>query len=239
MDDAPGFRPLYRQVKELLARRIAGGAFAPGAALPSEQALTAELGVSQGTVRKALDALAADKLVERRQGKGTFVAEVTAESSIFQFFRLARANGERLTPASLTATARRRPAEPDEAARLALDGDEDEVVAMERTRLVDVAPAILERIAVPAALFPGLERREIPNALYTVYQADYGVSILSADEALTAVPAPAEAARALDLDEGSPILSIHRIARDFEGRPVEWRRSLCDTRHLVYAVTLR
>ena len=86
--DRPGFQPLYQQVRELLLAKIASGAWRPAQALPSEQALAGELGVSQGTVRKALDALAAESVVERRQGKGTFVAQHTIESAQFRFFRL-------------------------------------------------------------------------------------------------------------------------------------------------------
>src|SRR5919202_6832930 len=81
-----GYRPLYRQVRALLVRRLAEGVWQPGQLLPSEGQLAAELGVSQGTVRKALDALTAERLLVRRQGRGTFVAE--HEDGTFHFFRL-------------------------------------------------------------------------------------------------------------------------------------------------------
>ncbi|MFO0452679.1 MAG: GntR family transcriptional regulator [Pseudomonadota bacterium] len=68
VEESPHYRPLYRQVYDSLVRQIAEGAWRPGEALPSEQALAARLGVSQGTVRKALDTLAVEKLIERRQG---------------------------------------------------------------------------------------------------------------------------------------------------------------------------
>ena len=67
MSETLGFRPLYQQVRGMFLRRIADGTWAPGDALPNEHALALELGVSQGTVRKALDSLAAENLVERRQ----------------------------------------------------------------------------------------------------------------------------------------------------------------------------
>ena len=86
MDPIPDFQPLYKQVYDVLVRRIAEGAWRPAEALPSEQALAAELNVSQGTVRKALDALVAENLVYRRQGKGTYVAEHTQEHALFRFF---------------------------------------------------------------------------------------------------------------------------------------------------------
>ena len=85
MNETPGYRPLYRQVYDILVRKIAEGAWKPGEMLPSEQALARELGVSHGTVRKVLDALTAENLLLRRQGKGTFVAEHNQDRALFRF----------------------------------------------------------------------------------------------------------------------------------------------------------
>ena len=89
----PAFRPLYLQLKDLLLRDMETRQWRPGEALPSEIELAARFGVSQGTVRKAIDALAADNLVVRRQGKGTFVATHTEEkTSTFRFLRIRRSD---------------------------------------------------------------------------------------------------------------------------------------------------
>src|SRR6202012_1763353 len=96
--EPPGYRPLYRQVYDIVVRRVAEGDWRPGEALPSEQSLARELGVSQGTMRKVLDSLTAEKVLERRQGKGTFIAENTQERTLFRFFRMARPGGKRLKP---------------------------------------------------------------------------------------------------------------------------------------------
>src|SRR3546814_10554487 len=85
---APEARPLYAQVRTLLLQRLIEGIWKPGTALPSEMQLAQELGVSQGTVRKALDDLAAENLVVRRQGRGTFVAEHDTDRALFHFFHL-------------------------------------------------------------------------------------------------------------------------------------------------------
>lgn len=238
MIDAPGYRPLYQQVREMFLRRIADQTWQPGEMLPSEQALAQEVGVSQGTVRKALDALAAENLVERRQGKGTYVAEVTAERSLFQFFRISRPGGERVTPGSGDADVEQRAATGDERRLLELEAG-SEVITVVRPRLVDGSPSILEKIAVPAARFPDLLEKELPNALYAIYHSDYGINVLAANEELRAVAASPSDAAKLGLAAGAPILSIERVAYDIDGVPVEIRQSLCDTRHLVYAVTLR
>jgi len=238
MNETPDFRPLYRQVREMFVRRIADRVWSPGEALPNEQALAVELGVSQGTVRKALDSLAAENLIIRRQGKGTYIAEVTPADSLFKFFRLSRPGGERLTPASNTAVTRKRKATKLECAHLALKRQEP-VIEITRVRHIDKAPAIVEAIIVPAEIFPGLDKRPIPNTVYALYQSEYGVKVLSTDEELKAVIADAADAKALQLAKGTPLLEIERTAFDINGRPVEWRRSRCDTRKIVYAVTLR
>src|SRR3954454_228000 len=84
----PSFRPLYEQIKILLTQSLQGGEWKPGEAIPSEMELAARFKVSQGTVRKAIDELATENLVVRRQGKGTFVATHAEEKIQFRFLRL-------------------------------------------------------------------------------------------------------------------------------------------------------
>ena len=89
----PGFKPLYQQVKDLLIERLIGGYWRPGDLLPSEMQLAEQLGVSQGTVRKALDEMTAGNLLVRRQGRGTYVAEHDQEHALFHFFKLTDRRG--------------------------------------------------------------------------------------------------------------------------------------------------
>jgi len=238
MDESPRYRPLYQQVYDFLVKQIVAGEWAPGESLPSEQALAGRLNVSQGTVRKALDALAADSLIDRRQGKGTYVAEHTQERALFRFFRMARPGGARAVPTSAGDTLKRRPARAADVARLALEPGA-EVYEINRMRLVDGEPIVLEKIVLPASLFAGFERHApLPNALYALYQREYGVNIVSAEEELRADAARKEDCRRLKLEPGAPLLHIDRVALSLEGVRVEWRASRCDTTHLVYAVTL-
>lgn len=238
MDESPRYRPLYQQVYDFLVKQIAAGEWGPGESLPSEQALAGRLNVSQGTVRKALDALAADSLIDRRQGKGTYVAEHTQERALFRFFRMARPGGARVLPTSTGDVLKRRTARPAELARLALKPGAA-VYEVSRVRIMDGEPAVLERIVLPAALFPGLERHDpLPNALYALYQREYGVNIVSAEEELRADAARKDDCRRLKVRAGAPLLHIDRVAISLEGTRVEWRTSRCDTTHFVYAVTL-
>jgi len=238
MDESPRYRPLYQQVYDYLVKQIAAGEWGPGESLPSEQALAGRFNVSQGTVRKALDALAADSLIDRRQGKGTYVAEHTQERALFRFFRMARPGGVRALPTSTGDILKRRAARAAEVAKLVLKPGA-EVYEVSRVRLMDGEPAVLEKIILPAALFPGLEKHEpLPNALYALYQREYGVNIVSTEEELRADAARKDDCRRLKLAPGAPLLHIDRVAVSLEGTRVEWRSSRCDTTHFVYAVTL-
>ena len=84
----PAFSPLYQQIKALILHSLQSGEWRPGEAIPSEIELAARFKVSQGTVRKAVDELATDNLLVRRQGKGTFVATHAEEQTQYRFLRL-------------------------------------------------------------------------------------------------------------------------------------------------------
>lgn len=234
----PQSQPLYQQVRDLVRQRIADGSWPPGMALPAEPRLAAELGVSQGTVRKALDELAAAGIVQRRQGRGTFVAAHTAERSLFHFFQLVRLDGTRPVPESRTLACARGPASEEEAARLGIPAGA-QVIRIDRVRTLDGAPAIAERIVAPAALFRDLGADgEIPNTLYDLYQRRYGVTVARARERVTAVAAGAREAELLAVAEGAPLLSVDRAAEDLDGRTVEWRVSRVRTDAAAYAAEL-
>ena len=238
MNETPGFRPLYRQVYEIVVRRLAQGEWRPGEALPSELNLAKELGVSQGTVRKVFDALTAEKVLERHQGKGTFIAENTQERAQFRFFRLARPGGKRLTPTLGSETIRIRAARTPERERLEL-GRDARVVEIDRVRLLDGVPAIREIIALPADLYPGIEKiGALPNSLYSLYQSKFGVTIMTTHEELSAQLATIDDHRQMGVATGSPILVIDRVAVCLPERKAEWRLSRVRSDNLVYAITL-
>ena len=238
MDPIPDFQPLYKQVYDVLVRRIAEGQWQPGQVLPSEQSLAAELRVSQGTVRKALDSLAAENLVQRHQGKGPYVAEHTQEHSLFRFFRLSHPNaeGERVTPESTDARCKRRAATVTEAEKLHLPKGAT-VVEITRVRLIDGERAVSEKSIVPLKLFPEIDHQDaLPNTLYSLYQSVYGVNIVLAKEELQAVLATKKDEKELGIKPGMPMLLIERIALAINGQRAELRFSRCDTRHVVYAI---
>jgi GntR family transcriptional regulator len=235
---SPTFTPLYRQVRQLLMDRIARGEWHPGEMLPAEPQLAAELGVSQGTVRKALDAMTAENLLVRRQGRGTFVARHDEPRILFQFFRLAPDRGEPEFPDSRVVSVEEAASKPEERAILAL-GPDSAVIRIRRVRSLGGEPRIAESIVLPAELFPGLARGDIPNNLYDLYAARFNVTVAGARERLKAVPLGAEDAALLGEAQGMPALQVDRVALSLGGAPVEWRVSLCVTRDVHYRSELK
>ncbi len=230
---AIGFHPLYRQVKHRLVERMVSRAWPPGHLLPSEVELAGELGVSQGTVRKALDELASERLLTRRQGRGTFVAEHDDARILFQFFKLTADNGKRVFPESRVISAALGVASASERQAFGIP-EKARVVRIRRARLLSGRALIVERIAVPHAVFPGIEKDDLPNNIYSLYAARFGVTIARAQEKLKAVALSPPDAKLLGVSAGTPALLIDRLAIALDGRPVERRLSLCLTDNFHY-----
>lgn len=231
-------RPLYAQLRARMIQRMIAGEWPAGALLPSEFRLAQEFGVSQGTVRKALDSLAAENLVVRRQGRGTFVAEHDDHRALFHFFHLVGADGGRRLPESRVLSVRAGSAGRAEAERLHIARG-DAVLRIRRVRSLDGRPAIVETITVAQALFPGLaDQASIPNTVYDLFERRWGVTIARAVERLSAIAADERDAALLGIAPGAPLLEIDRTALALDGRPVEWRVSRCLTTNHRYEVEL-
>jgi GntR family transcriptional regulator len=227
-------RPLYQQVDNIIRKRLIDNVWPPGTALPSEMQLAAELKVSQGTVRKALNDLVAENLLYRRQGLGTFVSEHTERRSLFLYFNLVGNDGSHQLPVSRILTCDYAVASDRERERLQLDPG-NEVIRFVRARSFRDEPAIYETVTLPKKLFPRLGADvEIPDHLYRFYQSVYGITVVKAEEHARAVAASAEEARVLRIAAGAPLLEVDRVALTLDSRPVEWRLSRCNTEHCYY-----
>lgn len=231
------YHPLYAQVKNLMVQRIGSGAWKPGEMLPNEFALAAEYNVSQGTVRKALLALEAERLIVRRQGRGTYVARHSRQETLFHFFRIVDPDGMRLLPTSVALSQKKIGATREQAKALSVEPAAP-LHAIARVRSFNRKPAIFERVYVPVELMPDLRIEtgvDMADELYVIYQERYGITIGHASERLAAVAARAEDAQYLRIARAAPLLEITRVARDVNGKPVELRISRCDTSHTRYA----
>ena len=233
---SPAFSPLYQQIKTLIMRSLQSSEWRPGEAIPSEIDLAARFKVSQGTVRKAIDELAAENLLVRRQGKGTFVATHAEERVQFRFLRLMPDIGE---PGGMTRRlidCKRQRAPVDVARALQLRAS-DPVIRVRRLLSFRATPVVLDDIWLPAALFKGLSAERLtrhPGPMYGLFEAEFGVRMIRAEEKIRAVAADAASAQWLALEVGAPLLSVERQSLTYGDRPVELRRGLYSTASHYY-----
>ena len=234
------FSPLYRQIKSLILQGLDRGEWKPGEAIPSEMDLAARFQVSQGTVRKAVDELAADNILLRRQGKGTFVATHHEQHVRFRFLRLAPDTGNPLPAASRVLECRRLRAPADVARMLDLRAG-DSVVQVRRVLSFNDVPTILDEIWLPGTLFKGLSYERLSDyrgPMYALFETEFGISMIRAEEKIRAVPASETDAAILGVAQGFPLLSAERVSYTYGDRSVELRRGLYITADHYYRNSL-
>jgi GntR family transcriptional regulator len=234
------FAPLYRQIKQLLVTSLEQGEWRPGELIPSEMELAARFQVSQGTVRKAIDELAAENLLVRRQGKGTFVATHHEPRAQYRFLRLQADSGGGAIAHSTFLECRRQRATADVAAMLELKAG-DPVVFVRRLLSFDEQPTVLDDIWLPGAAFKGLTAERLAQyhgPLYGLFETEFGTRMIRAEERIRAVAAEGVAAAVLKVDTGAPLLLVERVSYTYGDRPVEIRRGLYVTRNHHYHNTL-
>ncbi len=234
----PAFSPLYQQIKALILEGLQAGEWKPGEAIPSEMELAARFRVSQGTVRKAIDELAADNLLLRRQGKGTFVATHSEQQVRYRFLKLMPDTGDLASegqPQREVLECRRLRA-PAEVARLLALRAGDAVVQVRRVLSFGTVPTILEDLWLPGATFKGVTAQQMTGyhgPTYAMFEIEFGVRMVRAEEKIRAVAADAVQAELLQVPRHTPLLSVERVAYTYNDAPMELRRGLyrTDTHH--------
>jgi GntR family transcriptional regulator len=229
-DSGPSFSPLYRQIKGLIIAGLQSGEWKAGEAIPAEVDLAARFGVSQGTVRKAIDELSAESVLLRRQGKGTFVATHAEQKIQYRFLRLMPDEGQEALGRQLLDCKRQR-APAWIAKQLALRAG-DAMVEVRRLLHSKGAPVVLDDIWLPGALFKGLTAERLEKhrgPFYGLFEAEFGVHMIRAQEKIRAVAADAETAGLLRVAVGTPLLSVERLSFTYGDKPVELRRGLYNT----------
>src|SRR3569832_2268759 len=206
----PAFSPLYQQIKGLILGSLQAGEWKPGEAIPSEMELAARYRVSQGTVRKAIDELAADNLVVRRQGKGTFVATHAEQHVQYRFLRLMPDEGDPGSegPAHRTILECKRIRATADIARALSLRTGDAVIQARRVLAFGDVPTILEDLWLPGAAFKGItseQMAEYPGPTYAMIEVEFGVRMVRAEEKIRAVAADAQQAHLLKVDKGTPL----------------------------------
>jgi len=232
---SPTFSPLYQQIKALITQSLQSGEWKPGELIPSEVELAARFKVSQGTVRKAIDELAAENLVVRRQGKGTFVATHHEERAHYRFLRLMPDAGEARQPENRVLEVKRTRA-PAEVARMLDIKSGDSVIFIRRVQSFDAVPTILEELWLPGVLFRGLTAErlvEYKGPMYGLFETEFGTRMIRATEKVRAVLAEPQVGELLEVPPGTPLLSLERVSFTYGDKAVEVRRALyrTDTHH--------
>jgi GntR family transcriptional regulator len=227
----PAFSPLYQQIKALMLKSLQGGEWKPSTAIPSEQDLAGRFKVSQGTVRKAIDELASENLLVRRQGKGTFVATHAERQARYRFLKLLPDDGDadKEGPAErLIVDCKRLRASADVARALALRAG-DPVLQVRRVLSFAKVPTILEDLWLPGAPFKGLTAERLADytgPMYALFESEFGVHMVRAEEKIRAVLPDAEQCALLKTMAHTPLLSVERTSFTYSDIPMELRRGL-------------
>ena len=226
--------PAYVRLRDTLTTRIANGEWTSEEPLPSEARLAKEYGLSVGTVRKGVDGLVQEGLLERRQGSGTFVRAPSFDATLFRFFQFREADGAQLSIPSSHLILRSLSQAPEDAAEALCT---DKVIKIVRLRSLSDEPILFEKIYIPADKFAGFEELSedaFGPLLYPLYFERFGVLVKHATDDLAFDDAPASVAAQLQLHEGDPLAVIRRTAFDIEGNPVEWRIAYGNAKRFRY-----
>ena len=225
------FSPLYEQIKSMILASLQASEWRPGDSIPSEFELAARYAVSQGTVRKAIDELAAQNLLVRRQGKGTFVATHQEEDWQYRFLRLAPDSGEKLILKNqFLACDESQPSE--DIAQLLKLKSADLVIRIERVQSAGGKPIVYEEIWLPSNRFKGLNLFSLNDwagPMYAFYESEYATHMVRAEEEIKAISADERLSAHMQLSLGAPILLVERVAYTYGNKPVEVRRARYDT----------
>ena len=238
--EAANRRPVFLQLRDRIAADIAANVWVPGEAISTEAELSAQHGFSLGTVRRALDLLEGEGIVERIQGSGTFVRRPDFETAFIRFIRYYGSAGDRRTPDSIILDRKAMAGPRDVTDALQLERDA-QVIRLLRQRIHEGSPVLIEEIWLEGKRFlPILEMEENrPRLLYPMYERLCGAVVAYTEETITIGTSGKADVDHLGLTEGTPVVLIERLALGFDDVPIEWRRSRGPASDFRYKVVVR
>ncbi|MBY0408842.1 MAG: GntR family transcriptional regulator [Burkholderiaceae bacterium] len=228
----------YGALAAALRARVVSGEWPPGSALPAESLLAAEHHVALGTMRRALELLVTQGLVERVHGRGTFVRQGIAGPSMLRFFRFDSGTSD--APSSRILSRKSVAAPAAVARRLGLATGEL-VLRLHRLRLLAEQPCLLEELWLPLEVFGALatgNTADWDDLLYPIFARRCGVHVHRAVDDIGFATLTAPQAAHLALSAGHPAVLVQRAAYDLVGRCIEWRVTRGDAHAFHYTVTI-
>lgn len=240
MNKVISYVPLYEQVKKDILKRIIAGDWSPGSFLPNEFVLAKQYGVSQGTLRKALNELTAEKHLVRYQGKGTAVSIIEDDKFLFPFFFLSRRDNKYIPPVSQIASIIKINAPADIASHLQIN-ENDEILEIKRIRILENECVINETVYISLKITGDIcfEQNQLPNTLYIYYQNKCGIKIHRVTEDIEAVLPDSDDVKKLKIPKTQPVMKISRTSYDIQDRIVEYRISKINTKNYIYHASLK
>ena len=221
-------QPIYQQLNEVLRGLVGSGEFKTGDRFLTEREITIRFEVSRATANKALSNLVSEGILEFRKGVGTFVRGGVLDydlRSLVSFTGKAAAAGKRPTTRvlsfdTLTASS----VSPRIAAALRVQKG-DWLYSVERLRLADGVPVILERRFVVESLCPGLHQRDFGASLYGIWTDRYKLEIAGADQTIRAAAIRGREARLLEVSGGAAGLVVRSVGWLRDGKPLWWEQT--------------
>lgn len=226
-------RHLFLQVRDELASRVAAGNWKAGGIVPNEAQLSAELNVSQGTVRKALDLLEAEKIVVRKQGRGTFVIDHDTEEMAIRFSSIFSATGHKIDGRVMCEQTGIGIPTDEEREHLDVAGS-DRVIRSRRVHSYHDHPFMIENSTLAMRHFAGLEPGNVKIQRLTSLAQRFGVHLSYATEIVTPILCPADHTEGFGITAETPILHIERTVFTDRNVRVEWRQGWCHLRDKRY-----
>lgn len=218
-----GQLPLHVQVSEMLVREIQAGILLDGERLPSERQFALDLGVSIGTLRRALADLAAKGMLDRVHGSGNYVRNRTDVDNIYAFFRLELVSGGGLPTAELLTVAR--VAKPD---HLPAFGQDSHAFRIRRLRRLNGIDAALEEIWLDGACADDIAPDSLTDSLYQFYKDRLGLVITRTEDRVSVVPCPAWSPAGFGQDQSTSWGHVERFSYDQNQRPMEFSSTWFD-----------
>jgi len=218
--------PLYFQLKEQIKQNILKGEYSEGDLIPSEREFSDSYELSSTTIRRALNDLVQENFLERKAGKGTFVRRRRVKRDLRKVLGFTK-NMTEMGLAPATKVLSKKIVTPNAFARERLGLKKgDKVVRLERLRLADGIPMMLETRYIRTDLCPGIEKEELSSSLWRVFEEKFGLKPNRHSQGMKIATVAGQAASQLTLNDNSLVFLIKGVTYVRDNEPIECEESL-------------